>query len=43
VTEIERHVYQSSKGGKIFCPLEDSAHTSYAATPKFAQQLGLIP
>jgi hypothetical protein len=39
VTEIERHVYQSSKGGKIFCPLEDSAHTSYAATPKFAQQL----
>ena len=39
VIEIERHVYQSSKGGKIFCPLEDSAHTIYAATPKFAQQL----
>ena len=39
VTEIERHVYQSSKGGKIFCPLEESAHTIFAATPKFAQQL----
>jgi hypothetical protein len=39
ITEIERHVYQSSKGGKIFCPLEDSARTILAATPKFAQQL----
>lgn len=39
IVEIERHVYQSSKGGKIFCPLEDSARTIFAATPKFAQQL----
>ena len=39
VIEIKRHVYQSSKGGCIFCPLEASAHTIYAATPKFAQQL----
>lgn len=39
VAEIKRHVYQSSKGGKVFCPLEDSARTIYAATPKFAQQL----
>ncbi|MCK5355570.1 MAG: ISKra4 family transposase [Methyloprofundus sp.] len=39
VIEIKRHVYQSSKGGHIFCPLEDSAHTIFAATPKFAQQL----
>lgn len=39
VTEIERHVYQTSKGGKIYCPLEDSARTIFAATPKFAQQL----
>ena len=39
VIEVERHVYQSPKGGKVFCPLEDSAHTIYAATPKFAQQL----
>jgi hypothetical protein len=36
---IKRHVYQTSKGGKIFCPLEDSARTVYSATPKFAQQL----
>ena len=39
ITEIERHVYQTSKGGKVFCPLEDSARTIFAATPKFAQQL----
>jgi len=37
--KIKRHVYQSSKGGKIYCPLEDSARTVYTATPKFAQQL----
>ncbi len=36
---IKRHVYQTAKGGKIFCPLEDSARTVYSATPKFAQQL----
>jgi hypothetical protein len=39
VTKIERYVYQTSKGGKVFCPLEDSARTIFAATPKFAQQL----
>ena len=39
VAEIERHVYQSSKGGRVFCPLEDSARSIFAATPKFAQQL----
>jgi len=39
VVNIERYVYQTSKGGKIFCPLEDKARTVYAATPKFAQQL----
>lgn len=39
VTEIERYVYQPSKGGRVFCPLEDSARTIFAATPKFAQQL----
>jgi hypothetical protein len=39
ITEIERYVYQTSKGGEIFCPLEDSARTIFAATPKFAQQL----
>ena len=39
VVQIERHVYQTAKGGRIFCPLEDSARTVYTATPKFAQQL----
>ena len=39
VVTIKRHVYQTAKGGKIFCPLEDSARTVYSATPKFAQQL----
>lgn len=39
IAEIERHVYQTPKGGKIFCPLEHSAQTIFAATPKFAQQL----
>ncbi len=39
VVEIERHVYQTAKGGQVFCPLENSARTVYSATPKFAQQL----
>jgi len=39
IAEIERYVYQSSKGGKVFCPLEDSARTIFSATPKFSQQL----
>jgi len=38
-TEIKRYVYQPFKSGKVFCPLEDSARTIFAATPKFAQQL----
>ena len=32
-------MYQTAKGGRIFCPLEESARTVYTATPKFAQQL----
>lgn len=39
VVRIKRHVYQTAQGGKISCPLEESARTIYAATPKFAQQL----
>lgn len=39
MTEIARYVYQTSKGGRVFCPLEESARTIFAATPKFAQQL----
>jgi hypothetical protein len=37
--EIERHVYQTSKGGKIYCPLEEKATIIQGATPKFAQQI----
>jgi len=36
---IQRYVYQSSKGGKIHCPLENNARIIRGATPKFAQQI----
>ena len=34
-----RYVYQTSKGGRIYCPLEHHARIIRGATPKFAQQL----
>jgi hypothetical protein len=34
---IERYVYQSSKGGKIYCPLESAARIIETATPKFSK------
>lgn len=37
--QLERYVYQSSKGGKIYCPLEQNARIIQSATPRFAQQL----
>lgn len=37
--EIERHVYQTSKGGKIYCPLEQNARIIRHATPRFAKRL----
>ncbi len=36
---VSRHVYQTSKGGKTFCPLEQSARIILSATPMFAKQL----
>jgi len=36
---IERHVYQSPKGGRIFCPLERDARIILTATPRFAKVL----
>ena len=39
VAEIDRYVYQTSKGGRVFCPLEETAHTVLNSTPKFAQQV----
>ena len=37
--QLERYVYQTSKGGRIYCPLEHHARIIRGATPKFAQQL----
>lgn len=36
---IKRYTYQSAKGGKIYCPLEEKARIIRLATPKFAQQI----
>jgi hypothetical protein len=38
-TTVSRHVYQSSKGGKTFCPMEREARIVTSATPRFAMQL----
>ena len=35
-TTVSRHVYQSAKGGKTFCPLEREARIVTSATPRFA-------
>jgi hypothetical protein len=37
--EIERYVYQSSRGGRIYCPLEHQARIVRGATPRLASQL----
>ena len=37
--ELKRHVYQTSKGGKIYCPLDDKARIIRGSTPRFAQQV----
>ncbi len=35
--EIERHVYQRSRGGKTFCPMERDARIVVTSTPRFAK------
>jgi len=37
--DIKRYVYQTSKGGRITCPLDKNARIIRGATPKFAQQI----
>jgi len=37
--EVDRHVYQSSEGGKTYCPLEKDAHIILASTPRFAKMI----
>lgn len=39
VAKVKRHVYQTSKGGKTYCPLDTSARIIQGATPKFAKTL----
>lgn len=36
---VPRHVYQSSRGGKTYCPLEQSARILLKATPRYAEQV----
>lgn len=36
---VERHVYQSSSGGKTFCPLEHAARMIENSTPMFAKMV----
>ena len=38
-TSVARHVYQSARGGKTFCPLDREARIVTSATPRFAMQL----
>ena len=37
--QVERYVYQTSRGGRIHCPLEHRARIVHGATPRFASQL----
>ena len=39
VATIERHVYQSSKGGKTHCPLDQDARIVVSSTPRFAKMV----
>ena len=36
---VNRHVYQTAKGGKTFCPLEHAARIIITSTPKFAKMV----
>jgi hypothetical protein len=39
VVRVERYVYRSSRGGRIYCPLEHQARIIRGATPRFASQI----
>lgn len=39
VVRVERYVYQSSRGGRIYCPLEHQGRIIRGATPHFASQI----
>ena len=37
VAPVERHLYQSSRGGKTYCPLDRNARIIGSSTPRFAK------
>jgi hypothetical protein len=37
VAPVERHLYQSSRGGKTYCPLDRNARIVGSSTPRFAK------
>jgi hypothetical protein len=39
VVRVERFVYHSARGGRIYCPLEYQGRIIRWATPRFARQL----
>ena len=39
VATVNRHVYQSSRGGKTVCPLDRDARIVVSATPRFARMI----
>ena len=39
VAPVDRHVYQSSRGGKTYCPLDSNARIVVSSTPKFAKMV----
>src|SRR3990167_457303 len=39
MVEVHRNVYQTSDGGKTYCPLDEKARIIISSTPKFAQQI----
>ena len=39
VAPVERHIYQSSRGGKTYCPLDRNARIVGSSTPRFAKMV----
>jgi hypothetical protein len=37
--KLGRHVYQSSRGGAVYCPMDDRARIVVSSTPKFTQMI----
>lgn len=37
--DVKRHVYQTSSGGKTYCPLDERARIVTSSTPHFARQI----